>query len=517
MPFAHAPIGDLRLRRPVVPPPTTTGIIPATAYGPACVQQGGNSNSLKGVPPAVADVALASPAFGVAMPDSEDCLTINVDRPAGLASNASVPIIVWIYVTFHAGSTEMYQHKALITRSVALGSPVIHIAANYRLAAYGFLAGKEVVDAGVANLGLQDQREALRWVQKYAASFGGDPTRVTLWGESAGAASAGFQMVSTTATTESTFRAAFIDSGGVLALGSALQPSKQATHAMELAPSTMSYNGVRFAYEPATDGPGGFFPDDPQKILMAGNYSRIPIVHGDCEDEGTLFSTSQSNITTNELFLQYIKEVFLPEASDAEIASLAAAYPDDVTAGSPYYTGQLNELYTNFKRISAFQGDLWFHGPRRLLLNKIYDTVPRLPSWSFLYKRQKNLPFLGAFHASDLFIETGFQVTGNYAPLDESYHDALINLAVHLDPNTPADRAPGVSPLIDWPQWTPGGQLLTFVDSESFATGGPAAQNPTGLAGTVASTPPRGLILTLDTFRVDAINVLNGLFQKYPF
>ncbi|KAL8290652.1 hypothetical protein RQP46_002910 [Phenoliferia psychrophenolica] len=461
MPFAHAPIGDLRLRRPVVPPPTTTGIIPATAYGPACVQKGGQASSLQGIPPDVADLVLASPAYSVAVSDSEDCLTINVDRPAGLASNASLPIIGG---AFQTGDSEMYDHKALITRSVALGSPVIHIAANYRLAAYGFLAGKEVVEAGVANLRLQDQREALRWVQKYAASFGGDPTRVTLWGESAGAISIGCQMVSNTATTESNFHAAFIDSGGVPALGSALQPFKQAT---------------------------------------------IPIIHGDCEDEGTLFSTSQSNVTTNELFNQYIKDVFLPEASDAEIASLAAAYPDDVTAGSPYYTGQLNELYTNFKRIAAFQGDLRYHGPRRLLLNKIYDTLPRLPTWSFLYKRQKNLPFLGSFHASDLAFET-------QTPLDWSYYDSLVNLAVHLDPNTPADRAPGVSPLINWPQWTPGGQLLTFVDSESFATGGPATENPTGLVGMVASTPPRGLILTLDTFRVDAINVLVGLFQKYP-
>ena len=83
-----------------------------------------------------------------------------------------------------------------------------------------------------------------------------------------------------------------------------------------------------------------------------------------------LFSLSQTNVTTNTLFLKFLKDIWLPTATDTEIASLAAAYPDDVAAGSPYNTGPLNELYTNYKRIAAFQGDIWFqvscgHNDRR--------------------------------------------------------------------------------------------------------------------------------------------------------
>jgi carboxylesterase type B len=74
----------------------------------------------------------------------------------------------------------------LVTTSVALGKPVIYVSINYRLAGFGFLGGKEILADGSANLGLQDQRMALEWVSDNIAAFGGDPTRVILWGQSAG-------------------------------------------------------------------------------------------------------------------------------------------------------------------------------------------------------------------------------------------------------------------------------------------------------------------------------------------
>ncbi|KAG6850679.1 hypothetical protein C0991_010169, partial [Blastosporella zonata] len=87
------------------------------------------------------------------------------------------------------------------------------------LSGFGFLASKEVHEAGVGNLGLQDQREALRWVQKYISSFGGDPSKVTIWGDSAGAISVSMHMLTNDGDAEGLFRAAFMQSGSFIPVG----------------------------------------------------------------------------------------------------------------------------------------------------------------------------------------------------------------------------------------------------------------------------------------------------------
>jgi carboxylesterase type B len=89
---------------------------------------------------------------------------------------------VWIYGGgFIAGSTQIYDASQIIQQSIAIGEPIIYVAMNYRLAAFGFLSGKEVSDAGATNLGLRDQRKALEWVQENIGEFGGDPDKVTIW------------------------------------------------------------------------------------------------------------------------------------------------------------------------------------------------------------------------------------------------------------------------------------------------------------------------------------------------
>ncbi len=79
-------------------------------------------------------------------------------------------------------------------QSVKIGKPFIGVSINYRLSAWGFLHSNEVVGEGITNLGLRDQRMALHWAQENIAAFGGDPRKVTIFGESAGAASVGFQV-----------------------------------------------------------------------------------------------------------------------------------------------------------------------------------------------------------------------------------------------------------------------------------------------------------------------------------
>jgi carboxylesterase type B len=133
-----------------------------------------------------------SPAYG---PMSEDCLNINVVRPKQGACGAEpLPVTVWIY---SGGSADPSKNlNNFVYQSVQAGKPVVAVSLNYRLTALGFLWGD---DPGLrtdssANNGLRDQRLSLHWIQENIAAFGGDPTRVTIWGEGSGALSVGKHM-----------------------------------------------------------------------------------------------------------------------------------------------------------------------------------------------------------------------------------------------------------------------------------------------------------------------------------
>jgi acetylcholinesterase len=91
-----------------------------------------------------------------------------------------------------------------------------------------------------------------------------------------------------------------------------------------------------------------------QKLVAQGQYSKVPMVTGDMDDEGTLFSLTTANITTEQQFRTYISENYAPRATQAEISELAAFYPQDPTQGSPFDTGYLNQLTRTFTLNSAF-------------------------------------------------------------------------------------------------------------------------------------------------------------------
>ncbi|EIM89554.1 alpha/beta-hydrolase [Stereum hirsutum FP-91666 SS1] len=117
---------------------------------------------------------------------SEDCLFLNVHVPSNISSNASLPVIVWIHGGGYAAGSASDEAQDFVKET---GFQVISVNPQYRLGLFGFLPGHEVKEGGALNAGLLDQQFALQWVQDHIASFGGDPTRVTIWGESAGAGS----------------------------------------------------------------------------------------------------------------------------------------------------------------------------------------------------------------------------------------------------------------------------------------------------------------------------------------
>jgi carboxylesterase type B len=111
--------------------------------------------------------------------------------------NESLPVGLWIHgggFTQGSGLEKRFNLSFIVNNSVKIGKPIIGISFEYRLAGWGFIHSDEIVGQGLTNLGLRDQRLLLHWVQENIAAFGGDPTKVTIWGESAGGASVGFHV-----------------------------------------------------------------------------------------------------------------------------------------------------------------------------------------------------------------------------------------------------------------------------------------------------------------------------------
>jgi len=193
VPYAAPPLADLRWRPPQ-PVRPWRGVRDATRFAPACMQKG---VSMPGEdPPAI----------------SEDCLYLNIWTPPRRTGKA--PVLVWIYGGGYAnGSAAMplYWGDALARRGVVV------VSLSYRLGPFGFMAHPELAaESGMGaagNYGLMDQVEALRWVQRNIAGFGGDPNQVTIAGQSAGAMAVSVMMASPAA--KGLFQRAIGQSGGL--------------------------------------------------------------------------------------------------------------------------------------------------------------------------------------------------------------------------------------------------------------------------------------------------------------
>ncbi|KAF2198790.1 putative lipase [Delitschia confertaspora ATCC 74209] len=129
---------------------------------------------------------------------SEDCLNLNVARPKGTRAGAKLPVMVWIHGgSFWVGSNmePTTAPDGIILESVKNGLPVISVAINYRLGLFGFAQSAALHDEGSLNAGLRDQRLAIEWVRDNIAQFGGDPSRITIHGQSSGGLAIGMQFM----------------------------------------------------------------------------------------------------------------------------------------------------------------------------------------------------------------------------------------------------------------------------------------------------------------------------------
>ncbi|CAF9932186.1 MAG: hypothetical protein ALECFALPRED_005234 [Alectoria fallacina] len=364
--YAQPPVGDLRFRAPV-PPQGRNTTVNNGSVGRICPQ----ANPAWELIAAVFDPdhlegklfnLSATEASLASEPDSlpsldprttEDCLFLDVVVPQNILKSASnktnltsgAPVLVWIYGGgYTAGEKSEYSPAGLIKASqVNSTEGIIFVSFNYRLGAFGWLSGPTLQSDGTANAGLYDQRLALQWVQDNIHTFGGDPNRVTVIGESAGGGSImhqitsfgglkgpvpfqqgvlqspGFQNVASNLQQETTFDA-FLSLLNVGTIEEARQlPSSALIKANIIQVANSSYGDYTFG--PVVDGL--FAPAIPGKLLLQDSYDHsLTLMLGHNADEGLVFTNPV--IANDSTFNTYLLSAF------PTINPSAANYIEDV-------------------------------------------------------------------------------------------------------------------------------------------------------------------------------------------
>lgn len=418
IPYAAAPVGARRWMPPAAPQPWE-GELDAIAFGPSCLQ----TPYAQGSPYAQKLDAL-----------SEDCLTLNV-WTAKTGAAQKQPVMVWIHggaFTRGASSLPAYDGAALAKRGVVL------VSINYRLNVFGNLAHPLLTQeqGGTSgNYGLQDQIAALTWVQNNIEHFGGDPSRVTIFGESAGASAVNQLLASPKA--KGLFARAIGQSGGYLSPQDTLADghavgeqwfeamgvdSLSALRELPAAAITNQFEAFESAgkrIRPMVDGT--FIPEQPLVLFKRGEYNAVPSLVGYNKDESTAFALYPSIpflFKSQSEFEKGLKD-FMGVAAYPFIW----AYPEQEGSTQPYL-------------------DFW----RDLIFGWNMQTWARLneasgqPSWLYFFTHVPNTPVgeqLGAYHAAEIAYVFGNDVPSHTA--DQRVKQLLqgywVNFAKSGDPN----------------------------------------------------------------------------------
>lgn len=445
LPYAAPPVGALRWRPPA-PPARWTGVRPATAFQPACMQRG---VSMPGEPP---------PRI------SEDCLYLNVWTPR--AARKGAPVIVWIHgggYSNGATALPLYWGDRLAKRGVVV------VSLAYRLGPLGYLAHPDLSREGggaSGDYGLMDQIAALTWVRNNIKAFGGDPDRVTIAGQSAGAMSVS-QLIASPAA-KGLFQRAIAQSGGLFE-PLALAPSYQLKQAEEdglayaatlgaasvedlrrLPAARLLEGQASLVTHPVIGTP--VLPLSPYDAYAGGRQTLVPVLIGYNAEEARSLADLQS--ITAATYAADLARTWgpLPE-------TIVAAYPyaDDLSA---------RQARANLERDLRFGWDMWAWA--RL------QAARGAPAW--LYRFDQRPPFpagsvragWGASHFAELWYMFDHldQEPWTWTARDRRLADVMaaywVNFARTGDPN-----AKGLPP---WPAYDPATDLVQRLGA-SITTG----------------------------------------------
>ncbi|KAJ6462036.1 Alpha/Beta hydrolase protein [Mycena vitilis] len=449
--YAASPTGPLRWQAPA--PPSKIGGVQQAVRDPAQCWQASSNGAAPTNPLNVRDVE-----------ETEDCLFLNVYSPV-LNSTALLPTIVWIHGGGYIyGSASQYNGAELVQES---NNEVVVVVIQYRLGLFGFLAGQQVKQGGALNVGLLDQDFALRWVNKNIHKFGGDPSAVTIWGESAGAGSVLQHVIANNGKTNpSLFRAAITSSAFLtpqyphdsrvpqtIFNDVVTQAGCNGTNTLECLRAAdgamlgdINSNTIIAGFQgtptfvPVIDGL--FITQSPTDALLHGKVNGEVLLSVTNTNEGVIFvnQTAEYNVA------EYAGNLF-PLFGAKERNATASVYK---LLGSPL--DQVNLIMT--------EGSLFF---RLFLGNELNQSsaIFICPTYLLLdafpgksYKGEYAIP--PALHGQDLINYfpslTAFNVTLIYNNTDfiNAFSQGFVSFAVNLDPND--KLRPSIVPL--WERWS---------------------------------------------------------------
>ncbi|KAF7364315.1 Alpha/beta-hydrolase [Mycena sanguinolenta] len=442
------------------------GLQSALAFGDDCPQFPGTAIL------AVAGIPAGPPLRGANQ--SEDCLFLNVWRPEGTSAGDKLPILIYIHGGgYFAGSGSEWNGTSLVQRSVATGKPIIFMTFNYRVGTLGFLGSAQVPPDSL-NVGLQDQRAAFRFIQDNAESFGGDGSRITISGESAGAASVHMHYLYP--DSQRTFRAGISSSGSSLVLntpacewndrpGGTYNQLGNVTGCGTGAGSFECLQNIPFdtfwplaltTYEvpggglppwSPCKGPQGSLVDEyPVEKVINGDFLDLPIITGTNRNEG--------NFIIGTSFLDLTPQPSLDEENSLISAYIASQATNNKTV-SQATLNKLLELYAHptdnlalnsslYNRAAEFTTDYEMLAPQRLFLKTASSAQRNQDVWAYSFQQHpSDAPdFLGAFHTADLYyLDMGFTPVPSRT-LQSQMQDFYISFV--------NDLSPGAS----WPKYT---------------------------------------------------------------
>ncbi len=383
IPYAAPPVGDLRWRPPA-PARGWQGVRDASASGPICIQNGGQD-----------------------VPQDEDCLLLNVWAPR--ETGEPRPVLFWIHgggYTGGSGSTAIYDG----TQLAADGAVVVTI--NYRLNVFGFFAhpalSAESPHGASGNYGLLDMVAALEWVRDNIAAFGGDPGRVTIFGESAGGGAVMSVMLVPHAG--GLFHGAIAQSNWINGWDRQLEAAEaqgvrvaaalgiagdtgdplaamRAAGAADVLAASNADAGSPFmqtgnVWAPNVDG--WVVPDDPLAMYRAGRQHAVPLITGLNGNEGSLM-TRGMDIPDAAAFEAYVRSVY-PALADDMLAHYDAASPAAAQAA-----------------VDKVVHDLFFAGPVRAHAEA--QAAAGAPTWLYHFTHVPPTAWgaaLGSHHAAEL-------------------------------------------------------------------------------------------------------------------
>ncbi|HMF97980.1 MAG TPA: carboxylesterase family protein [Vicinamibacterales bacterium] len=415
IPFAAPPVGALRWKAPQ-PVVAWSGVKAADTFAAQCMQQ---------------PYPAGSPYASAPQPTSEDCLYLNVWTAA--RGNGRRPVMVWIHGgawTRGSGSTPTYDGAALAKKGVVV------VTTNYRLGAFGFFAHpeltKESPTRASGNYGILDHVAALKWVQKNIEAFGGDPARVTIFGESAGSWSV--NVVQATPLAKGLFHRAIGESGGQFAGTTTLAEAERRGVAFGTAVGARTLADLRAlpaekllgveSFRTSVNVDGYALPEDVRSIFARGKQTSVPVLVGSNANEMTTLSNVATFPTSMEEFRRQIAvrfpgfseqfNVAYPVKTEADIPAALLAVGRDQT-----FTG---EMRTWARMVTAA-------GQKAFLYQ--FTHVPPSP----------NAKAWGAYHASEIAYVFGTLRNRDwpYAQTDFKLSDQMSsywsNFAVAGDPN----------------------------------------------------------------------------------